>query len=188
MLKCDVCGRPTGFWGTFSRVSHDQCTTIPTAHHINQGQFQSFDNKAEILLEHDEHCLAVVKGCDLAGPHPHLADNEALVEAASACGAAREDGLVKQDTGSLFVTDRRVSFLGVFKSTTIPLEGVIEVNHSDDALMIVEDGGRAPSYFILNPARRVEITALAIRKLTDLVHRHERPAVIPEPEPVQLWN
>ena len=155
---------------------------------MNKGEFQVFDNHAEILLEHDEHCLAVVKGCDLASPNPHLEDNEALVEAASGTPGGRPDGLVKKDIGSLFVTDRRVSFLGVINSRTIQLEDVVEVNYSDDALMIVQEGGRAPYYFILNPARRVEIAAAVIRKLSDLAQRNERPRVLAAPEPVQLWN
>lgn len=161
---------------------------MPTVHRINKGEFKAFDNQAEILLENDEHCLAVVKGCDMAGPHPHLEDDEALAEAVGSAPGARTDGLVKKDRGSLFVTDRRVSFLGIINSRTIPLQGVVEVNYSDDALMIVEEGGRAPYYFILNPARRVEIAAAVIRKLSELAQRHEHPTVLVDPEPVQAWN
>ena len=66
MPKCEVCGKSKGLLGSFARVSHAQCQTMPVFRQIDRGEFTSFDDDAEILLENDEHCLAVVKGCALA--------------------------------------------------------------------------------------------------------------------------
>jgi hypothetical protein len=180
MLRCDVCGKATGWLASIKGVSHMGCQTMPRFRQIDRGEFKSFDDHAEILLEHDEHCLAVVKGCAMAGVNPQL--DEAFVEAASATPGARADGLVKQDAGSLHITDRRISFIGTFNSRTILLSRVVEIRHSNDVLMIVADGGNeSASYFILETPRRLEVTAAVIKKLTDLAQSNQRPTVHAEP-------
>ena len=64
MANCEVCGRPTASW--FTRVSHVECETVPGPWHVERGEFKSFDSQAMILLERDENCLALVKGCEIA--------------------------------------------------------------------------------------------------------------------------
>jgi hypothetical protein len=180
MLKCDVCGRPTGLIAALLRVSHDECATMPLLKQIDRGEFKSFDDEAEILLEHDEHCLTLVRGCEMAGPSP---EGEDLPEAAAGSKPGpRPDGLVSQGAGLLHVTDRKICFMGRFNSKTVPLAKVVEVRHQADALAVVAGDHRLTSYFILESPRRAEVTAAVIRKLTELAQTNQKPTVCLPPE------
>src|SRR5579863_5142314 len=101
MQKCEGCGKSAGLWASITGLSHAKCKTISAFRQIARGEFESFDDEAEIILEHDEHCLAIVKRCEMADLYSNLGDKEGLVEAASAIPGGRPDGLVRQDAGSL---------------------------------------------------------------------------------------
>ncbi|HEV2495359.1 MAG TPA: hypothetical protein VG204_20060 [Terriglobia bacterium] len=182
MLKCDVCGKATGLLAALMRVSHVECATMPILKQIDRGEFRSFDDQAEILLEHDEHCLAFVRGCEMADPDPALAENEAPEATLSSTPGLRPDGLVSQGIGLLHVTDRKICFMGHFNSRTIPLGKIVEVRNQADVLAVVAGDHRLTSYFILESPRRVEITAAAVRKLTELARTNQKPTVHLPPE------
>ena len=48
------------------------------------------------------------------------------------------------DTGSLYLTDKRVVFLGINKAATIPLEYVMGVIHYNDGILICGDRWTTP--------------------------------------------
>ena len=182
MMKCEICGKTKGFLASFTGVSHVQCDTMPVFRQIDRGEFRSFDDDAEILLEHDEHCLAVVKGCAMADPQAEPVEVQA--EAASPDKEARKDGLVTRDVGSLFVTNRRMAFMGTFDARTIPLGTIVDIRHTHDTLMIVAGERQAASYFIMTSPRRIEITAAVIKKLAELLNTNQKPTVFEGPRRV----
>jgi|GEM_PF-6119946 len=178
MLKCEVCGKATGLLAALMRVSHVECATMPVLKQIDRGEFRSFDDQAEIILEHDEHCLALVRGCEMADPQPE-SENEVPAEGSP---GARPDGLVSRGIGLLHVTDRKICFMGRFNSRTILLTQLVEVRHQSEALIVVAGDHRAVSYFILESPRRVEVTAAVIRKLAELAQTNQKPTVHVPPE------
>ncbi|HKS97708.1 MAG TPA: hypothetical protein VJV74_16455 [Terriglobia bacterium] len=160
------------------RVSHVECATMPVLKQIDRGEFRSFDDEAEILLEHEEHCLALVRGCEMADVQ---AENGAQA-ADPPAPAGRPEGLVSQGFGLLHVTDRKVCFMGRFNSRTIPLVKVVEVRHQSEALVVVAGEHRSVSYFILESPRRAEVTAAVVRKLAELAQTNQKPTVHLPPE------
>lgn len=176
MLKCEVCGKTKGLLASVMGVSHAQCDTMPVFRQIDRGEFKSFDDDAEILLEHDEHCLAVVKGCALV---------EAPPEAAGDDSKATAEGLGKKEVGSLFVTDRRISFMGTFDARTILLSTIVDIRYSNDILTVVAGEGQSASHFSMASPRRLEITAAVIKKLAELFNTNQRPTVFEGPRRTQ---
>ncbi len=179
MLKCEVCGKSTGLLASIRGVSHAECETMPVFRQIDRGEFKSFDDDAEILLEHDEHCLAVVKGCAMVEAPP-----EAVEDARGAPGHDSKDtakGLVKKEVGSLFVTDRRISFMGTFNARTILLSTIVDIRYSNDILTIVAGVGQSASHFSMASPRRLQITAAVIKKLAELFNTNQRPIVFEGP-------
>ena len=179
MLKCEVCGKSTGLLASIRGISHAQCETMPVFRGIDRGEFKSFDDDAEILLEHDEHCLAVVKGCAMVGFAPEAED--ARGAAAGHDSKATAEGLVKKEVGSLFVTDRRVSFMGTFDARTILLSTIVDIRCSNDILTIVAGERQSASHFSMASPRRLQITAAVIKKLAELFNTNQRPIVFEGP-------
>lgn len=184
MLKCEVCGKPTGFLAALMRVSHVECATMPVLKQIDRGEFKSFDDQAEIILEHEEHCLALVRGCEMADPQPQ-SENQAPAEGSP---GAQPGGLVSQGLGLLHVTDRKICFMGRFNSRTIPLTKLVEVRLQSEALVVVAGDHRAVSYFILESPRRAEVTAAVVRKLAELAQTNQKPTVHVPPEKVPQFQ
>ena len=180
MLRCEVCGKSTGLLGSIRGVSHAQCETMPAFRQIDRGEFKSFDDDAEILLEHDEHCLAVVKGCAMLEVSLEGAE-DARGPAAGHNSKATAEGLVKKEVGSLFVTDRRIAFMGRFNATTILLSKIVDIRYSNDVLTIVAGEGQSASHFGMASPRRLQITAAVIKKLAELFNTNQRPIVFEGP-------
>ena len=181
MPKCNVCGKPGGWWGSFRHVSHAECETVPLLRQIDRGEFRCFDDDAQIILDHDEHCLAVVKGCRLADLPPDPKDGAAVSDRAEAGANGRADKV----SGALFITDRRIAYMGRFEARTIPLAGLVEVQHSTDALILVAGADRT-FFFVIAPPRRLEVTAAVIRKLAALAQARQKPTLFGEPQAMVL--
>jgi hypothetical protein len=181
MPKCNVCGKPAGWWGSFKHVSHAECETLPLLRQIDRGEFRCFDDDAQILLDYDEHCLATVKGCRLADLPPDHKDVAAVSDRSEAGANGRAD----KGSGALFITDRRIAYMGRFEARTIPLAGVVEVQHSTDTLILVAGADRT-FFFVITPPRRLEVTAAVIRKLAALAQAHQKPTVFGEPQTMVL--
>ena len=188
MMKCEVCGKTKGFLASLTGVSHAQCDTMPVLRQIDRGEFRSFDDDAEILLENDEHCLAVAKGCALADPQTEPAEVGKGNGTPGPGSEARQDGLVTRDVGSLFVTNRRMAFMGTFDARTIPLGAIVDIRHTHDTLMIVAGERQAASYFIMTSPRRLEITAAVIKKLAELLNTNQKPTVYEGPRRVPRFE
>jgi hypothetical protein len=207
MANCEICGRPTVNW--FKRISHVECETVPGPWHVERGEFKSFNSQAMILLERDENCLALVKGCEIAdagrgqggvavaiaeasdtddnygGEDATDTDEEYIDEAEMEEALAR---VPVRETGCLHVTTRRICFVGKFDSKTIPLSEVVEVHYANDTLKIIAGDSRSATYSNLGSPRGLEIAAAVIRKLTQLALSKRRPKVRKEQIKRPEWN
>src|SRR5690348_2506470 len=144
MGKCLVCERPTGW---FTRSSHAECEAMQSPYHIARGEFTSCNSQAQLLLERDETCLAVVKGCeiaDVAAISVGVASDAHKASASAGAGGSsaesesdgwndvEEGPKVQPKAGFLHVTTRRICFVGTFKEKTIPLSAVVEVHFANN--------------------------------------------------------
>lgn len=177
MSNCQVCGKPAGWWGSLRSISRSDCKPFPADLEVNRGEFRSFDNDAQVL-EHEEHCLAVVKRCRLVEFPVDPADYRSTP--ASERARVRPDGLVEKDLGCLFITNRRVSFMGLSESRTIPLNDVLEILRSADTLTITTDTNRV--VFVLDSPGRLDAAAAVINKLAELLQNNQEPLIRSEPK------
>lgn len=131
--------------------------------------------ETDIVMEADEQCH-YSKPRTLATFHERL-----FGKTVRKIGAVerRDDGLVPRDQGRLYVTNRRVCFVGKAKSLSLQLKKVLRCEQEGDDLdaMLINMEGRAqPTHFIFEDDWDVEVIQAAIHRLAfDAKQQTKRP-------------
>lgn len=176
-LSCPICGKPRGFFAVlFEGARHPACIRQREEEkkrafeamkaQIEKGEFKNLNDQADVLLDPKETCLVIIRGCSRALFYPVLVGK--LVHHPLST-ESRSDGLERKDSGTLYVTDRRILFVGQGGSNVIALKKVLQCSVNRDALSIAIEGRSAASYFILEAGPTIEIAEKTIMKLASLI-------------------
>jgi hypothetical protein len=129
---------------------------------IERGEFRELPVPTEVVLQPEEKCYGQVRGCCRAQLYPTMVGRRARPIGSS---EVRHDGIVRKERGDLFVTQRRVFFVGPVASFEISLKRVLECSVAGDVLYIAVSGRSSGVRFIVPDAQYIQLVAALIRKL-----------------------
>ena len=196
-MLCPICGKPRNLVASlFAGATHPQCAKAQEqrlraeaaarqraeaerqreqyqqlAAQISAGVFKNLNREAEIFVEQGETCLAVIKGCWCTLFYARAAGRVAPGQ------AIRVDGLKKSDFGALYVTDKRICFVGKGGAKVLPIKKLLMCETYNDVLHLTPAGRASSSYFIMESKEALELTAACIRKLMALARDGKKPII-----------
>jgi hypothetical protein len=141
---------------------------------IAEGTVPALDAQCDIILAQGENCYGIVKGCWLAYFYPGLVGRAGRVLQGAEWVPVRPDALIKKHLGTLYVTNRRICFVGPARTAELPLGKVIQCSAQGDALHISSKGRVTNLHFILEPGPTVALTEALISKLSSDAQRGRR--------------
>ena len=144
---------------------------------ITMGVFKSLNHEAEIMLDEGETCCVIIKGCWNTLFYPRAAGRVAPRQAdrVTTLTGIRVDGLKKIDWGTLYVTHKRICFVGQGGAKTLALKKLLQCETRNDVLHITAEGRASSSYFIIESQEALELTSASILKLAALAKAGEKP-------------
>lgn len=141
---------------------------------IAEGRLPTLDTQCDIVLAPGENCYGIIKGCWLAYFYAGLVGRAGRVLQGTEWVPVRPDALIKKHLGTLYVTSRRVCFVGPARTAELPLGKVIQCSVQDDAIHISSKGRLTNIHFILEPGPTVALTQALISKLASDAQRGRR--------------
>jgi len=134
--------------------------------------------EADIMLQKSEQCYfngfadlyenrKITKSVGYAGPTFRMKIVKGVYFRAGNVGISRqtEDRLTLIDSGKLFITNKRILFVGK-TNKTIKYNQIIDLTPYTDGVEIVKDAGKSPT-FLLKDADGVIVTAIIARNIFD---------------------
>jgi hypothetical protein len=128
----------------------------------------------DIYLQKNEKChfmenatlyesRKVTKRVNYGGPTFRVKIAKGIYYRAGSVGVSREseDVLTQIDTGTLYITNKRILFTGTKNNKTIKYSQIIDLNPYNDGVEIIKDSGRNPTFQLETNEGDVLITILA---------------------------
>ncbi|MGH7171017.1 MAG: hypothetical protein ACRELG_12125 [Gemmataceae bacterium] len=141
---------------------------------IRNGTLPAIDAQCDMILGPGESCYWIIEGCWNAWFYPGLVGRAGLVLQGTEWVSVRPDALVKKHLGTLYVTNRRICFVGTGRTAELPLKKVIQCTAQGDAVHISSKGRVTNLHFILEPGPAVALAQAVISKLASDVQREGR--------------
>jgi len=119
----------------------------------------------------------MLSGVVQADFHPHLAGRPASALRHGLISGLRNDGLVRKDNGTLYITTHRIYFVGSGGIVGRAIRDVIQCQAGRDAIHISFASNAPAMHFIVPHTSGLLITAAAIRKLASIARSHQTPEI-----------
>ena len=126
---------------------------------IESGTFKNLTSQAKMILNEGEICCVIIKVCWSTLFYPRAAGRVMPGQ------TIRFDGLKEKDLGTLYITNKRVCFIGKGGAKALSLKKLLQCETRGDVLHLTAEGRASSSYFIIESPQALELTGVAIRKL-----------------------
>lgn len=196
-MLCPICGKHRNLIaGLLAGAAHPECVEAQAQRHrteavarekaeadrqreqyrklmaqISGGVFKNLNQGAEIMLQQGETCCVVIKGCWGTLFYPRAAGRVAPGQ------PVRVDGLKKTDFGTLYITDKRICFVGQGGAKVLPIKKLLMCETYKDVLHLTPVGRTSSFYFIIESQHALELAGASIHKLAALTREGKKPTI-----------